>query len=83
MTTTLKRSISSGSAGMFSILISSRPVLAPPFTYYSETYTSRIQMYDIGVSLVENDKEISWAAGMFSILISSRPVLAPPFTIFP
>ncbi len=29
-------------------------------TYYSETYTSRIQMYDIGVSLVENDKEISW-----------------------
>lgn len=29
-------------------------------TYYSETYTSRIQMYDIGVSLVENEKEISW-----------------------
>ncbi len=29
-------------------------------TYYSETYTSRIQMYDIGITLVENDKEISW-----------------------
>ncbi len=29
-------------------------------TYYSETYTSRIQMYDIGVSLVENGEEISW-----------------------
>ena len=29
-------------------------------TYYSETYTSRIQMYDIGVSLVENDREVSW-----------------------
>lgn len=29
-------------------------------TYYSETYTSRIQMYDIGVSLVENEKEVSW-----------------------
>ncbi len=29
-------------------------------TYYSETYTSRIQMYDIGVSLLENDREISW-----------------------
>ena len=29
-------------------------------TYYSETYTSRIQMYDIGVSLMENDKEVSW-----------------------
>ena len=29
-------------------------------TYYSETYTSRIQMYDIGVSLIENDKEVSW-----------------------
>lgn len=29
-------------------------------TYYSETYTSRIQMYDIGVTLLENDKAISW-----------------------
>ena len=29
-------------------------------TYYSETYTSRVQMYDIGVTLLENDKEISW-----------------------
>ena len=27
---------------------------------YSETYTSRIQMYDIGVSLLENDREVSW-----------------------
>ena len=26
-------------------------------TYYSETYTSRIQMYDIGVGLIENDRE--------------------------
>ena len=31
-------------------------------TYYSETYTSRIQMYDIGVSLLENDREVSWRA---------------------
>ncbi len=29
-------------------------------TYYSETYTSRIQMYDIGVGLIENGKEVSW-----------------------
>lgn len=29
-------------------------------TYYSETYSSRIQMYDIGVTLLENDKPISW-----------------------
>ena len=29
-------------------------------TYYSETYTSRIQMYDIGITLLENDKAISW-----------------------
>ena len=29
-------------------------------TYYSETYTSRIQMYDIGVTLLENGREISW-----------------------
>lgn len=29
-------------------------------TYYSETYTSRVQMYDIGVTLLENEKEVSW-----------------------
>ncbi len=29
-------------------------------TYYSETYTSRVQMYDIGVSLLENGERISW-----------------------
>lgn len=29
-------------------------------TYYSETYSSRIQMYDIGVSLIENGNKVSW-----------------------
>lgn len=29
-------------------------------TYYSETYSSRIQMYDIGVSLLENNEPVSW-----------------------
>ena len=29
-------------------------------TYYSENYTSRVQMYDIGVTLVENGENISW-----------------------
>ncbi len=29
-------------------------------TYYSETYTSRVQMYDIGVTLLENGQEVSW-----------------------
>ena len=29
-------------------------------TYYSETYTSEVQMYDIGVSLVENGKIVSY-----------------------
>ena len=29
-------------------------------TYFSDNYTSRIQMYDIGVTLVENEKNISW-----------------------
>ena len=29
-------------------------------TYYSETYTSRVQMYDIGVSLQENGERVSW-----------------------
>lgn len=40
----------------FSAIGSTRAAL----TYYSETYTSRVQMYDIGVTLLENDKEISW-----------------------
>ncbi len=29
-------------------------------TYYSETYTSRIQMYDIGVTLLENGEPVAW-----------------------
>ena len=29
-------------------------------TYYSETYSSRIQMYDIGITLMENGRDISW-----------------------
>jgi len=29
-------------------------------TYYSETYTSRVQMYDIGVTLLENDEKVIW-----------------------
>ena len=29
-------------------------------TYYSETYTSRIQMYDIGVTLLENGEAVAW-----------------------
>lgn len=41
---------------MFSTVGGARAAL----TYYSETYTSRVQMYDIGVTLLENDKEISW-----------------------
>ena len=29
-------------------------------TYYSENYTSRVQMYDIGVTLLENGEAVSW-----------------------
>lgn len=29
-------------------------------TYFSETYSSRMQMYDIGVTLLENGKRVSW-----------------------
>ncbi len=29
-------------------------------TYYSETYTSRYGMYDIGVSLIENGSRVAW-----------------------
>lgn len=29
-------------------------------TYISEYYSSRVQMFDIGVTLVENDEDVSW-----------------------
>ncbi len=29
-------------------------------TYYSETYASRVQMYNIGVTLLENGNKVSW-----------------------
>lgn len=29
-------------------------------TYYSETYASRVGMYDIGVSLIENGSIVAW-----------------------
>lgn len=29
-------------------------------TYFSENYTSRVEMFDIGVSLLENGKKVSW-----------------------
>ena len=29
-------------------------------TYYSENYTAQIEMYDIGVTLVENGRDVSW-----------------------
>ncbi len=29
-------------------------------TYYSETYSSRVQMYNIGVTLMENGENVSW-----------------------
>ena len=41
---------------LFSSIGGARAALA----YYSENYSTRVQMYDIGVTLLENDKEISW-----------------------
>lgn len=41
---------------MFSSVGGARAAL----TYYSENYVSRVQMYDIGVTLVENGENISW-----------------------
>ena len=29
-------------------------------TYYSQTYTSRVQMQNIGVTLLENGEKVSW-----------------------
>ncbi len=54
-----------GTLGMFALAVallmfSSVGGARAALTYYSETYTSRVQMYDIGVTLLENDKEISW-----------------------
>ncbi len=54
-----------GALGMFALaavllLFSSVGGARAALTYYSETYTSRVQMYDIGVTLLENGEEISW-----------------------
>ena len=54
-----------GTLGMFALAVallmfSSVGGARAALTYYSETYTSRVQMYDIGVTLLENEKEISW-----------------------
>ena len=63
----LKRFITSpaGTIGAFALaagllMFSSVGGARAALTYYSETYTSRVQMYDIGVTLLENDKEVSW-----------------------
>ena len=54
-----------GTLGMFALAVAllmfySVGGARAALTYYSETYTSRVQMYDIGVTLLENEKEISW-----------------------
>ncbi len=41
---------------LFSSIGGARAALA----YYSDTYSSRVQMYDIGVTLEENGKSVSW-----------------------
>lgn len=54
-----------GTAALFAVAVillavsmagSSRAAL----TYYSENYTAQIEMYDIGVTLVENGRDVSW-----------------------
>ncbi len=54
-----------GTIGLFALamillLTSSVGGAQAALTFVSETYTSRIQMYDIGVSLLENGQRISW-----------------------
>ena len=41
---------------VFSAANSSRAAL----TYYSENYSAELQMFDIGVTLLENGNEVSW-----------------------
>ena len=42
------------------LLLSSVGGAQAALTYLSETYTSRVQMYNIGVSLLENGEKVSW-----------------------
>ncbi len=54
-----------GTIGLFALamlllLTSSVGGAQAALTFFSETYTSRIQMYDIGVSLQENGQRVSW-----------------------
>ncbi len=47
-------------AAMALLLFGSVEGTRAALTYYSETYASRVQMYDIGVSLLENGERVSW-----------------------
>lgn len=54
-----------GTIGLFALamvllLSSSVGGAQAALTFFSETYTSRIQMYDIGVTLQENGERVSW-----------------------
>ena len=46
--------------GMLLLLSGSIGGARAALTYYSENYTSRVQMYDIGVTLLENGEAVSW-----------------------
>lgn len=47
-------------AAMAMLLFGSVESTRAALTYYSETYASRVQMYNIGVSLKENGERVSW-----------------------
>ena len=49
-------SLTAGLLLVFSAASSSRAAL----TYYSENYSAEFQMFDIGVTLLENGREVSW-----------------------
>lgn len=42
------------------LLVSSIGGTRAALTYFSDTYASRVQMYDIGVTLLENNEPVSW-----------------------
>lgn len=46
-------------------------------TYFSQTYASRVQMFDIGVTLLENDQRVSWRDYNYEVADGSWDELVP------
>ena len=47
-------------AALLLLTVSGTQTARAALTYYSETYDAQVNMYDIGVTLAENGKDVSW-----------------------